>query len=72
MGVGKIPDIFLNRGITLSLPGKNNRMALESTAGAIQGSSRGVIFTNLVDFDMLYGHRLDVEGYGRAIEDGRQ
>jgi phosphopentomutase len=69
VGVGKISDIFLNRGITLSLPGKNNRMALESTAGAIQGSSRGLIFTNLVDFDMLYGHRLDVEGYGRAIEE---
>jgi phosphopentomutase len=69
IGVGKIPDIFSNRGITQSLPGKNNRMALESTEAAIEGSSRGLIFTNLVDFDMLYGHRLDVEGYGRAIED---
>jgi phosphopentomutase len=69
VGVGKIPDIFLNRGVTRSLPGKNNRMALESTTAAIEGSSRGLIFTNLVDFDMLYGHRLDVEGYGRAIEE---
>jgi len=69
VGVGKIPDIFLNRGITQSLPGKNNRMALESTIAAIEGSSRGLIFTNLVDFDMLYGHRLDVEGYGQAIEE---
>ena len=69
VGVGKIPDIFLNRGVTRSLPGKNNRMALESTTAAIDGSSRGLIFTNLVDFDMLYGHRLDVEGYGRAIEE---
>jgi phosphopentomutase len=69
VGVGKIPDIFLNRGITQSLPGKNNRMALESTIAAIEDSSRGLIFTNLVDFDMLYGHRLDVEGYGRAIEE---
>jgi phosphopentomutase len=69
VGVGKIPDIFLNRGITRSLPGKNNRTALESTAAAMDGSSRGLIFTNLVDFDMLYGHRLDIEGYGRAIEE---
>lgn len=67
-GVGKIPDIFLNRGITQALPGKNNASALESTVQAIAQESRGLIFTNLVDFDMLYGHRLDVEGYARAIE----
>ncbi len=68
-GVGKIPDIFLNRGITRSLPGKNNRQALESTAAAMKEGFRGLIFTNLVDFDMLYGHRLDIEGYGRALEE---
>jgi phosphopentomutase len=68
-GVGKIPDIFLNRGITRALPGKNNPKALESTLAAIGDSKRGLIFTNLVDFDMLYGHRLDIEGYGRAIEE---
>jgi phosphopentomutase len=69
VGVGKIPDIFLNRGITRDLAGKNNRQALESTLKAIEEASRGLIFTNLVDFDMLYGHRLDIEGYGKAIED---
>ena len=69
VGVGKIPDIFLNRGITQSLPGKNNRQALESTVSAIAKDTRGLVFTNLVDFDMLYGHRLDIEGYGRAIEE---
>ncbi|PYV27354.1 MAG: phosphopentomutase [Acidobacteria bacterium] len=69
IGVGKIPDIFLNRGITRSLAGKNNREALESTLTVIAESWRGLVFTNLVDFDMLYGHRLDVEGYGRAIEE---
>lgn len=67
-GVGKIPDIFLNRGITRALPGKNNSMALQSTLAAIGDAGRGLIFTNLVDFDMLYGHRLDIEGYGKAIE----
>lgn len=69
VGVGKIPDIFLNRGITQSLPGKNNRQALESTVSAIAEDTRGLVFTNLIDFDMLYGHRLDIEGYGRAIEE---
>lgn len=69
VGVGKIPDIFLNRGITRALAGKNNRQALESTLTALGDSGRGLIFTNLVDFDMLYGHRLDVEGYGKAIEE---
>jgi phosphopentomutase len=68
-GVGKIPDIFQNRGIMRALPGKNNRQALESTVAALSGASSGLIFVNLVDFDMLYGHRLDVEGYGRAIEE---
>jgi len=69
VGVGKIPDIFLNRGVTQSLPGKNNRQALESTVSALAEDTRGLVFTNLVDFDMLYGHRLDIEGYGRAIEE---
>jgi phosphopentomutase len=69
IGVGKIPDIFLNRGITRSLPGKNNRQALESTEAAVREISRGLVFANLVDFDMLYGHRLDVDGYGRALEE---
>jgi len=69
IGVGKIPDIFLNRGITRSFPGKNNRQALESTEAVMGESFRGLVFTNLVDFDMLYGHRLDVEGYGRALEE---
>jgi phosphopentomutase len=68
VGVGKIPDIFLNRGITRRLPGKNNREALESTAAAIAEESQGLIFANLVDFDMLYGHRLDLRGYARALE----
>jgi phosphopentomutase len=69
VGIGKIPDIFLNRGITRALPGKNNRRALESTVHALGDAGQGLIFTNLVDFDMLYGHRLDIEGYGNALEE---
>ncbi len=69
IGVGKVPDIFLSRGITRVLPGHNNREALESTRETLEESWQGLVFTNLVDFDMLYGHRLDVEGYGRALEE---
>jgi phosphopentomutase len=68
-GVGKVPEIFLGRGITRSLPGKNNRQALESTLAELRAPGCGLIFTNLVDFDMLYGHRLDLEGYARCLED---
>lgn len=68
-GVGKIPDIFLNRGITRAFPGHNNREALESTLGALRDTWRGLTFINLVDFDMLYGHRLDIAGYARALEE---
>jgi len=69
VGVGKIPEIFLHRGITQTRPGRDNREALESIAAAVGESTRGLIFANLVDFDMLYGHRLDVKGYGRALEE---
>ncbi|HEV2492451.1 MAG TPA: phosphopentomutase [Terriglobia bacterium] len=69
IGVGKIPDIFLNRGITHPLAGHNNREALESTLAAVADAWRGLTFTNLVDFDMLYGHRLDIAGYARALEE---
>lgn len=68
-GVGKIPDIFLNRGFSRAWPGKNNRKALESTVAAMREAGRGLVFTNLVDFDMLYGHRLDIPGYARAVEE---
>jgi phosphopentomutase len=69
VGVGKIPEIFLHRGITETRPGRNNRETLESVAAAVAESRRGLVFANLVDFDMLYGHRLDVEGYAKALEE---
>jgi len=69
ISVGKIADIFVNRGITAALPGSNNRQALESTLQALRSPFRGLLFANLVDFDTLYGHRLDVEGYARALEE---
>jgi len=69
VGVGKVPELFLHRGLTRSWPGKSNREALESVVAAVRECSRGLVFANLVDFDMLYGHRLDVEGYARALEE---
>ena len=67
-GVGKIADVFLNRGIRTSVKTKNNADGMRSTAEALSKQTGGVIFTNLVDFDQQYGHRNDVEGYAAALE----
>lgn len=66
--VGKIYDIFLGRGIGSSAKTKNNADGMAKTLEAMHGMDRGLIFVNLVDFDMLYGHRNDIEGYGAALE----
>ena len=66
--VGKISDIFLHRGIQTSVKTKNNADGLQRTARAMREQADGLIFVNLVDFDQLYGHRNDVEGYAAALE----
>ena len=66
--VGKIGSIFCHRGTTEELPAGNNDASVDQTLRALKETPRGLIFTNLVDFDMLYGHRNDVEGYARALE----
>jgi phosphopentomutase len=66
--IGKISDIFLHRGIQTSMKTKNNADGLERTADAMREQAEGLIFVNLVDFDQLYGHRNDVEGYASALE----
>jgi phosphopentomutase len=66
--VGKILDIFLSRGISDYEKTKTNADGMAKTLVAMKAQDRGLIFTNLVDFDMLYGHRNDVEGYARALE----
>jgi phosphopentomutase len=66
--VGKIYDIFLGRGIAHSAKTAANAEGMAKTLAAIRDCDGGFIFTNLVDFDMLYGHRNDVEGYARALE----
>lgn len=69
VGVGKIHDIFAGRGITASVVSQSNADGMAKTLEALDDIGRGLIFTNLVDFDMLYGHRLDVSGFGRALEE---
>ena len=85
IGIGKIEDIFSKAGITHAIHTGSNKEGLELTIKAIDGSldldkikyptanitdnEREIIFTNLVDTDMLFGHRNDAEGYGKAIEE---
>lgn len=67
--VGKIEDIFSGRGITHSIHTRNNLHGVDQTMDFMKKAGRGLIFTNLVDFDMLYGHRNDARGYKRALEE---
>jgi phosphopentomutase len=68
-GVGKIYDIYCERGLTEHVKMKGNADGVDKTLEAMSAHREGFIFTNLVDFDMLYGHRNDVEGYARALEE---
>ena len=85
IGIGKIEDIFSKAGITHAIHTGSNREGLELTIKALKNelplaemkypevniadNSREIVFTNLVDTDMLFGHRNDPEGYGKAIEE---
>ncbi len=66
--IGKIASIYDGLGVTEDLTAKNNEQIIDVTIGALNADSHGLIFSNLVDFDMLYGHRRDTEGYARALE----
>jgi phosphopentomutase len=68
IGIGKISDIFAGQGITESFPTDGNAEGMQRIADEWKGLSAGLIFANLVDFDMLYGHRRDLAGYARALE----
>lgn len=66
--IGKIADIFLGRGIAVSDKTKSNGDGMAKTLASMETTGAGLIFVNLVDFDSLYGHRNDVEGYAKALE----
>jgi len=68
IAVGKINDIFAGRGISRAVHTANNEEGLRVVAAEAAGLDRGLIFANLVDFDMLYGHRNNPRGYADALE----
>ena len=68
LSIGKIKDIFVNSGISEAIPTGSNKEGLEATLKSIKEKKWDLIFTNLVDTDMLYGHRRDAQGYKGAIE----
>ena len=68
-GIGKIHDIYNGRGVQDYVTTKNNIDGMEKLTTAIRERKNGLIFCNLVDFDMLYGHRKDVEGFAKSLEE---
>jgi len=69
LGIGKIHDIYNGRGVENYLTAKNNADGMEKLRSALRQQTTGLIFANLVDFDMLYGHRKQVEGFARSLEE---
>ncbi len=67
ISVGKIKDIFAGKGITEAVYTKGNEEGIEQTLSYMEKDFEGLCFVNLVDYDMLYGHRNDVDGYARAL-----
>lgn len=69
VSVGKISDIYAHQGITKKIKASGNAALFDATLDAIkEAPDRSIVFTNFVDFDMLYGHRRDVDGYAAALE----
>ncbi len=68
IAIGKIEDLFSGRGITKAIHTNGNADGIEKTIEEIKNDTEGLIFTNLVDFDMLYGHRNNIAGYAKALE----
>lgn len=67
LSVGKIVDIFAGRGITEYVRTQGNADGIDKTLDYMKKDFTGLCFTNLVDYDMLYGHRNDVDGYAKAL-----
>lgn len=68
IGVGKIEDIFSGKGITEAIHTKDNMDGVDGTIAYMKKDNKGLIFTNLVEFDSKWGHRNDVEGYAKGLE----
>jgi phosphopentomutase len=68
-GIGKIHDIYNGRGVDRYITTKSNADGMQKLHATLAEQKSGLIFTNLVDFDMLYGHRKDVEGFAKSLEE---
>jgi len=69
ISVGKIADIYAHQGVTKKIKATGNAALFDATLSALSSApDRSIVFTNFVDFDMLYGHRRDVDGYAEALE----
>ncbi|MFE5317091.1 phosphopentomutase [Paenibacillus sp. NPDC056579] len=69
IAIGKINDIYSGEGVTEARPTKSNLDGIQATIEHMQKPFHGLVFTNLVDFDSLYGHRRDPAGYAKALEE---
>ena len=69
IGVGKIYDIFAGRGVTEHVYNKSNADGMNHTTNYAAKDFQGLCFVNLVDFDMVYGHRRDIDGYANALSE---
>lgn len=69
LGIGKIHDLFGGKGVDRSIHTEGNRDGMAATVGALMEVPHGLIFTNLVDFDMLFGHRRDAKGYAKSLQE---
>jgi phosphopentomutase len=67
--IGKVDYLFAGRGITHAIHTRNNEDVMKETLNTVISDCRGLVFPNLVDFDMLWGHRNDVEGFARGLEE---
>ncbi|HEX7063122.1 MAG TPA: phosphopentomutase [Woeseiaceae bacterium] len=69
IGIGKIADIYAHRGVTRKMKATGNAALFDATLAAwAEAPDNSIVFTNFVDFDMLYGHRRDIDGYAAALE----
>jgi phosphopentomutase len=67
--VGKISDLFAGRGISASVATVDNHDGMEKVIAGLATQDTGLLMANLIDFDMVYGHRNDALGFGRALEE---
>ncbi|HEY7474813.1 MAG TPA: phosphopentomutase [Vicinamibacterales bacterium] len=68
VGIGKIEDLFAGRGLTKAIHTKSDEDGMKTIAAELEQTAYGLVFANLVDFDTMYGHRNDVEGYASNLE----